>query len=270
MLSYSFQHSSWHSTPAWVESRGSVKICRWTHVCSKVRGGSEGWSGVTDFLVWKQNQIAKLGLGQAWGEGDGEDQHGPWEKASGNSLHGHFMAKCSLGSREKSRMRKRGDGGEECVWTEGRVGEGGQRRGQGGRGWAGLQGQGLRAMSWLQALTSPLPHLHFPTSLSPPRRASEATSPSPSLGWVSPPLDQHHQVQAGASAPSLFRAICESHDCVQTPPPGADPSPLPEQLSPSPGGDNKDGVREAPSLMDKGGSPWECHAETLLPSPTPT
>lgn len=54
-------------------------------MCSKVWGGSEGWSGVTDFLVWKQSQIAKLGLGQAWGEGDGEDQHGPWEKASGNS-----------------------------------------------------------------------------------------------------------------------------------------------------------------------------------------
>ena len=40
---------------------------------------------------------------------------------------------------------------------------------------------------------------------------------------------------------------------VQSPPPGVDPSPLPEQLSPSPGGDNKDGVWEAPSLMDKGG-----------------
>ena len=26
-----------------------------------------------------------------------------------------IMAKCSLGSREKSRMRKRGDGGEDCV-----------------------------------------------------------------------------------------------------------------------------------------------------------
>lgn len=54
-------------------------------MCSKVRGGSEGWSGVTDFLVWKQNQIAKLGWGQAWGEGDGEDQRGLWEKVSGNS-----------------------------------------------------------------------------------------------------------------------------------------------------------------------------------------
>ena len=40
-------------------------------MCSKVWGGSEGWSGVTDFLVWKQNQIAKLGLGQALGLGGG-------------------------------------------------------------------------------------------------------------------------------------------------------------------------------------------------------
>ena len=54
-------------------------------MCLKVWGGSEGWSGLTDFLVWKQNQIAKLGLGQACGEGDGEDQRGLWEKASGNS-----------------------------------------------------------------------------------------------------------------------------------------------------------------------------------------
>lgn len=42
-----------------------------------------------------------------------------------------ITAKCSLGSREKSRMRKRVDGGEECVWTEWRWGEGGQRSGTG-------------------------------------------------------------------------------------------------------------------------------------------
>ena len=76
-------------------------------------------------------------------------------------------------------MRKRGDGGEDCVWTEGRVGEGGQRIGQ---------GQGGGQASWAKA-----------------------------SGRVSPMT-------------------------VQSPPPGADPSPLPEQLSLSPGGDNKDRV----------------------------